>query len=73
MSYPDCYEPAEHRRALEMVLADLKAAAETETGADQPCVQESASASIPASIPGPIVQVIKACQHPTDLIREQVN
>ena len=73
MSYPDCYEPAEHRRALAKVLDDLKAVEEIDAQPDRACAEQHKTEDDHTTHLDPIVQVRSACPEAVDLAHEPVN
>ena len=73
MAYPDCYEPAEHRRALAKVLDDLKAIEETDTQAARACDEQYETEDVLETQPDPVVQVRSTCPEAVNLAHEPVN
>ncbi|VAX41774.1 hypothetical protein MNBD_PLANCTO03-819 [hydrothermal vent metagenome] len=73
MPYPDCYEPAEHRRALAKVLDDLKAAEETDAQAECAHAEQHEAEGTHMAQPDPVVQVRSTCPEAVDLAHEPVN
>ncbi len=73
MTYPDCYEQAEHRRALGKVLDDLKAVVESDAEAERDCAEQHTPETITEPQPDPVVQVRSILPDAAGLVREPVN